>query len=271
MRTSRVVGGLAVGTVLLVAAGCGVGPGAATDRSADPPSPTATATATVRSEASPDASPVPAAGRTADDVRAQGVTVASGQVELTVLVRGAGEVTVRTEPDGSATFGVPAGGALVAAPADVTVEVLDDGSVVLADEGGVVVGGLRVTDAAGLPTRVEVVEPDLVLLPAGATEAAGPTGRLGTTGIASLDWGEREGGRSLAVEPTAWARTGGEAAVALIRQEMVTASPEADSPTMLDQLTCHALGARDKDTWNLEPWRPDVGLLAVLAARCNPT
>ncbi len=39
---------------------------------------------------------------------------------------------------------------------------------------------------------------------------------------------------------------------------------------MHDQLTCHALGAPDKETWNLEPWRPDVGLLAVLAAACNP-
>jgi hypothetical protein len=40
---------------------------------------------------------------------------------------------------------------------------------------------------------------------------------------------------------------------------------------MRDQLACHALGAPDKATWNLEPWRPDVGLLLIMAAGCNPT
>jgi hypothetical protein len=40
---------------------------------------------------------------------------------------------------------------------------------------------------------------------------------------------------------------------------------------MHDQLVCHGIGAPDKATWNLEPWRPDVGLLAVLAAGCNPS
>ncbi|MBC7292192.1 MAG: DUF2599 domain-containing protein, partial [Actinotalea sp.] len=46
---------------------------------------------------------------------------------------------------------------------------------------------------------------------------------------------------------------------------------DATGPGMRDQLECHALGAPDKESWNLEPWRPDVGLLATLAARCNPT
>lgn len=266
MRTSRVIGVLALGAALATTAGCGVGPGAAGE-----PSPTAVVS--VRTDETPATSPAPTPGPepTAADVRAQGVAVVSGSVTLAVLARGSGEVTSRTEPDGSVTFGVPAGGAVVATPADVVVEVQDDGSVLLVGADGLAVGGLVVTDAAGLPTQVDAVAPDLMRLGAGGTAAAGPTGRLGTTGVASLDWGEREGGRSLAVEPTPWARAGGEAAVALIRQEMVAASPEADSPTMLDQLTCHALGARDKDTWNLEPWRADVGLLAVLAARCNPT
>lgn len=267
MRTSRLIGGLVVGAALVATAGCGVGPGAAST-----PSGSASPTAPVTGDPSAPPTQEPDTPEpTAADVRAQGTAVTSGAVALAVLAEGSGGVSSRAEADGSVTFGVPAGGALVATPADVTVEVQDDGSVLLVGGGGVAVGGLVVTDAAGLPTRVEVVAPDLMRLGAGATAAAGPTGRLGTTGIASLDWGEREGGRSLAVEPTPWARAGGEAAVALIRQEMVAASPEADSPTMLDQLACHALGARDKDTWNLEPWRPDVGLLAMLAARCNPT
>ncbi|MFE9232233.1 DUF2599 domain-containing protein [Cellulosimicrobium funkei] len=93
---------------------------------------------------------------------------------------------------------------------------------------------------------------------------------LGTRAVRSTDWGEREGGRSLAVDPTAWARGAGQAGQELVWAQVVAAEPEADTPTMHDQLACHAVGAPDKATWNLEPWRPDVGLLATMSARCNP-
>ncbi|QDP76978.1 DUF2599 domain-containing protein [Cellulosimicrobium cellulans] len=93
---------------------------------------------------------------------------------------------------------------------------------------------------------------------------------LGTRAVRSTDWGEREGGRSLAVDPTAWARAAGQAGRELVWAQVVAAEPEADTSTMHDQLVCHAVGAPDKATWNLEPWRPDVGLLATMSARCNP-
>ncbi|WP_340696975.1 DUF2599 domain-containing protein [Cellulosimicrobium funkei] len=93
---------------------------------------------------------------------------------------------------------------------------------------------------------------------------------LGTRAVRSTDWGEREGGRSLAVDPTAWARGAGQAGRELVWAQVVAAEPEADTPTMHDQLVCHAVGAPHKATWNLEPWRPDVGLLATMSARCNP-
>ncbi|MGN6240866.1 MAG: DUF2599 domain-containing protein [Cellulosimicrobium cellulans] len=94
---------------------------------------------------------------------------------------------------------------------------------------------------------------------------------LGTQAVRSADWGEQEGGRSLAVDATAWARAAGRAGQELVWAQVLAAEPEADTPTMHDQLVCHAVGAPDKATWNLEPWRPDVGLLATMAARCNPT
>ncbi|KZM79716.1 DUF2599 domain-containing protein [Cellulosimicrobium sp. I38E] len=109
------------------------------------------------------------------------------------------------------------------------------------------------------------------------TEGAGPTAAwdvvapLGTQALRGTDWGEREGGRSLAVDPTAWARAAGQAGQELVWAQLVAAEPEVDTPTMHDQLVCHAVGAPDKATWNLEPWRPDVGLLATMSARCNPT
>ncbi|MDQ8041284.1 DUF2599 domain-containing protein [Cellulosimicrobium sp. XJ-DQ-B-000] len=102
---------------------------------------------------------------------------------------------------------------------------------------------------------------------AGAWEVVVP---LGTRAVRSTDWGEREGGRSLAVDPTAWARAAGQAGQELVWAQVVAAEPEADTPTMHDQLVCHAVGTPDKATWNLEPWRPDVGLLATMSARCNP-
>ncbi|WP_455604078.1 DUF2599 domain-containing protein [Cellulosimicrobium funkei] len=120
-------------------------------------------------------------------------------------------------------------------------------------------------DAAGAPDGDpgETATPDA----AGAWDVVVP---LGTRAVRSTDWGEREGGRSLAVDPTAWARGAGQAGRELVWAQVVAAEPEADTPTMHDQLVCHAVGAPDKATWNLEPWRPDVGLLATMSARCNP-
>jgi len=40
--------------------------------------------------------------------------------------------------------------------------------------------------------------------------------------------------------------------------------------SLRDQLLCHADFAVLKPTWNLETWRPDVGLARTIAALCNP-
>lgn len=124
------------------------------------------------------------------------------------------------------------------------------------------------------PTRVEVTSGTAEGTASGtgaATDPGAVTTTLGTTALRSAVWGEREGGRSIAVDPTSWARAAGAAGLDVLWTALVAAEPEADTPGMHDQLACHALGAPDKATWNLEPWRPDVGLVAVLAARCNPT
>jgi hypothetical protein len=85
------------------------------------------------------------------------------------------------------------------------------------------------------------------------------------------DTNQAEGGRSLAVVPAAWVRDSfSEAALTQLWAEVIAAQPDADTPGMYDQLVCHALGAPHKASWNIEPWRPDVGLPAVIAAACNP-
>lgn len=57
-------------------------------------------------------------------------------------------------------------------------------------------------------------------------------------------------------------------------QEVLTQAPDADSPGMRDQFLCHWVWARlvqpNKPSWNLEPWRPDVGYQATVDAHCNP-
>lgn len=149
-------------------------------------------------------------------------------------------------------------------------EVNADGTVTVLDDAGTAVGGLTRPTPGGVvfvavdETHVELTRPDEPV------DVGEVSTRLGTEALVSTDWGEREGGRSLAVEPTDWTRDAGQAGWALAWSQVVAAEPEADSPGMYDQLVCHAIGAPDKATWNLEPWRPDVGLVAVMAARCNP-
>ncbi|MEV4124075.1 DUF2599 domain-containing protein [Nocardia sp. NPDC049707] len=57
-------------------------------------------------------------------------------------------------------------------------------------------------------------------------------------------------------------------------QEVLTHAPDADTPGMRDQFICHWAWARmmqpDKESWNLEPWRPAVGYQATVQASCNP-
>lgn len=265
-----------LGALALALGGCTGSPAPAEPSSAVPstspiPSPTA----------SPTSFPSPRSpGPAADGLR---VELSSGGVTLEVRVPGVAEddpgVRVDDAGEGAATVTVDAaalddvatrlaGAPEIALRSGGRFEVRPDGSVtVLVDEAAV--GGL----AASRGALVAVDDTHLALQPrpTASAEPAPLEATLGTTAVAGADWGEREGGRSLAVTPTAWARGAGRAGADVAWSELTAGDPEVDSPTMRDQLECHALGAPDKATWNLEPWRPDVGLLATLAARCNPT
>ncbi|WP_067820892.1 DUF2599 domain-containing protein [Nocardia inohanensis] len=97
-------------------------------------------------------------------------------------------------------------------------------------------------------------------------------------GVALIDhteWTEAVDGSRLLVYPTQAGRadvypTAGERAW----QEVLSQSPEADTPGMRDQFICHWEWARvvqpNKTSWNLEPWRPAVGYQATVNALCNP-
>ena len=177
-------------------------------------------------------------------------------------------------------------------PADGSLLRNGDGSLSVLDAAGTPLGGLSAPEAtepsgatvrAGVlvvaPTRAEVRVKVVGATPSGTagTLASAPpddvtvTTWLGAQGVRSATWGNREGGRSLAVDPTPWARQSGLVGEETAWAQLVASEPEAGSRTMRDQFDCHSLGATDKATWNLEPWRPDVGFLATAAARCNPT
>lgn len=288
----------AAGTLglLLLLAGC-------TGDPAPDPAPTP-ATAAPAASAAP--SPTSAGSSGSPDaarVRSEGSVVRAGDLTLHVWPP-LDDAAVTTGEDGDVALTAPLPAPLPAtdgtaaelpaatfAPGEgLTLEALRDDTVVVRDAAGRAVGGLTPPvlsgDAAGSGARVRVLAGDdgtvtwSVVAPAGTSgTAAGGTAAGGTvTGTAagaalgSATWAERddEGGRSLAVVPTGWGRAGGLAAEETLWSQLVTAVPEADAQNVHDQLTCHVIGAPDKASWNLEPWRPDVGLLATLGALCNP-
>ncbi len=215
-----------------------------------------------------------------DDVVLRVGSQQAAVVQADVHGTGTRTVTLSLAPGRSARLALASPGAL---------DVDSDGSITLLDGNGTPVAAvgpptlpsgtgddaprIEVTDVDATHARLEVHDRSAGTAPdsdAGPTAPVSVTFAVGTQAIESATWGENEGGRSLAVDPTDWARRAGEAGLDLIRTQLVAAEPEADSTTMEHQLVCHVLGAPDKATWNLEPWRPDVGLILTATAHCNP-
>ncbi|MFD3701664.1 DUF2599 domain-containing protein [Nocardia sp. NPDC058658] len=93
--------------------------------------------------------------------------------------------------------------------------------------------------------------------------------------IDHVTWTENVDGPRLLVFPTqAGRKTAAPGTDELAWQEVRALDADADAPGMRDQFLCHWVWARmvapDKPSWNLEPWRPDVGYQATVSANCNP-
>ena len=263
-RGDAALGHAALGLAVLLA-GCGlVGaePGTVPPSSAvgepaapEPPDPEPTTASQVRAQGTPD-------------VRLAGVTVHLPD-------DGVREVVRASDADGERWTLTPSGDRtdrlllLLAAPEGADLRLHDDGSVLLVPLEPAAPDGLGL---APLTTgTLELLAPDLLAVRADpAAPDAAVDLRFGRTAVASATWGEAEGGRSLAVVPTAWARAAGEAGTELVWRHVQAVAGDEATPGMHDQLVCHGLGAPDKASWNLEPWRPDVGLAATLLALCNP-
>ena len=98
--------------------------------------------------------------------------------------------------------------------------------------------------------------------------------RLGLDFSAGLNYAEQQllvPHEPLAFDPALTAAARAHSADMAARAFFDHVNPDMLSPTMRAQLECHQLGAPDKETWNLEPWRPDVSAVDMIAARCNPS
>ena len=212
------------------------------------------------------------------------------ELERTFTARAGSAADVEVVAESASGFDVefqftgPESVASLQAPAGATWEVQPDGSAILTDPQAPVgtVGGLVMdpgADDAGAKVRVLLSsqpEADVVQLglrPRQTTEY--PVTARATVVLRALEratWAEDlEGGRSLQVVPSKWGRSGSSGAREAVWRSTIALEPAADTDVMGYQLRCHALGAPEKASWNLEPWRPDVSYLEYVLAKCNPT
>lgn len=262
--------------VALLLGGCGPGDGARPVPASELPTPTPAAPGDA-------GAPATAAPASAEEVRRSGRALVVDGVTVHALAP-SGSLGEPAADGGALTLVLPtapeqtgdAPTLLLAGPEGTRAATFADGTAVLRDERDAVVVGLVAHGA-----RLEAGEDGLVsVVPrADATGSTGSVARgrvvVGTGAVASAGWADRgdEGGLSLVVVPRPWVRTAGAAGVEAVWSALgarTDLGADAVAPGMRDQLECHALGAPDKESWNLEPWRPDVGPLATLTARCNP-
>lgn len=80
-------------------------------------------------------------------------------------------------------------------------------------------------------------------------------------------------GRSWAATFTDWTGLFGNLGEAAWR-EVVRMAPTANNRSMKNQFLCHwdvvKFRAPNKESWNLDSGRPDVGYTATVRAQCNP-
>jgi hypothetical protein len=105
----------------------------------------------------------------------------------------------------------------------------------------------------------------------GAGEPALATSSCGAQ-IASAVWHREPQGLRIIITPTRCGRrTAAQTPHAAFDEAIRRGGRGApDRGSLYWQFVCHANLAQTKATWNLEAWRPDVGLIGTIMAGCNP-
>lgn len=126
-----------------------------------------------------------------------------------------------------------------------------------------------VTGIAGIPFVGSASNPASSNDVPGSTATTGPNGDIQM--IRSVTVSAMAEGTRYLVAPTRTGRlAGGESLNLAWRQTVAQGVP--NRPGLKQQFLCHPLSvvARAKSTWNLEDWRPTVGLTRTMLAGCNP-
>jgi hypothetical protein len=134
-----------------------------------------------------------------------------------------------------------------------------------------------------LAIAAAVAAVSLSLAPAASFVALAPPAEAdpvpGPPYVDHVQWAKWADLSSLRVYPTAAARQaslqpGTDAQADEAWAEVLTLSPDADTPGMKAQFLCHwhfaEFAQPGKTSWNLEPWRNLVSDDAMVAAGCNP-
>jgi Protein of unknown function (DUF2599) len=95
--------------------------------------------------------------------------------------------------------------------------------------------------------------------------------------VATAHWSATSAGFRLHVRPSHYGRAHAAGRPGLALEQALRAAgtrPLAITTgirqSLTNQLACHAEFATRKPWWDLETWRPDVGLAATVLAACNP-
>ncbi|GIG41719.1 DUF2599 domain-containing protein [Cellulomonas phragmiteti] len=164
-------------------------------------------------------------------------------------------------------------------PEGSTARLLDGGSVLVTDEAGAFVAGVAApwaADATGraLATHYRLEGSTLVQVVDVDDDAVYPVVAdpwLGIALIKSVVKTSSTQGTIYKVTPTAYGRVATELALWATWTESVSKGVP-NRQNLQEQLICHPMSyvARVKSTWNLDTWRPTVGLAKTIAASCNP-
>jgi hypothetical protein len=232
---------------------------------------------------------VPAVATSTAEVSTNGVatyTSADSQVSVGVRVLDDGvqmATVVRSSTAGD-VFSYP-----VTLPAGVHMELLGDGGVGFFTAQGAMVGGLAAPwakDASGssIPTHYEIQGGAVLQHVSYDSTTAFPVVADPWLFIDLIDhatWVYTSGyGWTFQVFPTLWARSlAGNTAVGYaawneLYSKYQNGGLNTNLGSMENQLVCHevvvAVVEPSKASWNIDEWRPNVGLLATINAKCNP-
>ncbi|RBY95320.1 hypothetical protein DQ237_14715 [Blastococcus sp. TF02-8] len=190
---------------------------------------------------------------------------------------GSVQVTTIIDSDNAPTrydyaLGLPEGASLVTDA--------ESGGIVIVGSDGAFLGGVapawaRDANGAAVATHYEVAGTTITQVVETTPQTAYPVVAdpfLGISIISSVSRVNNREGLTYAVRPTVFGRAAAEWIHASYGWSEAVSKGVPSRQGLKEQYVCHPMSqvARVKSSWNLDTWRPTVGLMRTLAAACNP-